>query len=275
MNKRGQKITIYICFIIVSMMVIVPFYLCIVSSFKTQSELSKNFFGIPVSPTLDNYINVLNKGGFGSAVFNTTHIALVCLVGFAVLLPMMGYAVSRRMDSSKFYSFIFYYMLAGIFVPFQVKMIPMIKLLNTIGLANKYGLMLQYLGSATCEGLFLISGFLSSVPRDMEEAAYIDGATTLQTFSRIMYPIMRPIIATVVIRNSLMVWNDFLLPNMLLRKKEDLTLTLFQNTFQGEFSVNYPLVFASFVLSMLPMMIFYVIMQKNIIGGMTAGAVKG
>ncbi len=109
----------------------------------------------------------------------------------------------------------------------------------------------------------------------MEEAAYIDGATTLQTFSRIMYPIMRPIIATVVIRNSLMVWNDFLLPNMLLRKKEDLTLTLFQNTFQGEFSVNYPLVFAAFVLSMLPMMIFYVIMQKNIIGGMTAGAVKG
>lgn len=275
MRKSVTKIFTYAALFIGLLAVAFPFYLCIVSSFKTQPDLSRNFFGLPAEFTLENYRTILEKGGFWPAFVNTTEITVICLLAFSLLLPMMAYAISRRMGSSKFYTFLYYYMLAGIFVPFQVKMIPIIKLMNTLGLANKYGLMLQYLAAATGEGLFLISGYLSSVPTDMEEAAYIDGANTRQIFLRIMYPIMRPITATVLVKNALMLWNDFMLPNMILRTPEERTLTLFQYIFQGEFAINYPLVFSSFVLAMMPVLIFYMIMQKNIIGGMTSGAVKG
>ena len=116
---------------------------------------------------------------------------------------MAAYPISRRMRTSKVYSFLYYYMLAGIFVPFLVRMIPVIKLLNSMNLANQTGMILLYLGGATCEGVFLITGYLASVPTDMEEAAYIDGTNTFQVYTQIMYPVMKPIISTVLIKNCL------------------------------------------------------------------------
>ena len=188
---------------------------------------------------------------------------------------MAAYPISRRMRTSKVYSFLYYYMLAGIFVPFLVRMIPVIKLLNSMNLANQTGMILIYLGGATCEGVFLITGYLASVPTDMEEAAYIDGTNTFQVYTQIMYPVMKPIISTVLIKNCLWFWNDYLLPSLLLKLPEERTLVLFQYNFKGEHATQYPLVFACLLVSMLPMMIFYFFMQKQIIGGMMAGAVKG
>jgi raffinose/stachyose/melibiose transport system permease protein len=255
--------------------VAIPFYLTIVSAFKTDMELYTRFFAIPQTLNLENFKIIFDKPTFLTSFFNSLKITLIGLIGCGIMLPMAAYPISRRMRSSKIYNFLYYYMLAGIFVPFLVRMIPVIKLLNSMNLANQTGLLLIYLGGATCEGVFLITGYLATVPTDMEEAAYIDGASTFQVFTKIMFPVMKPIISTVLIKNCLWFWNDYLLPSLLLKLPEERTLVLFQYNFKGEYATQYPLVFACLLVSMLPMMVFYFFMQKQIIGGMMAGAVKG
>ena len=274
-RKRIRTIGVYTALIIGLFIIAIPFYLSLVSSVKTQSELSRNFFGLPVKATLENYFTIMQKGDFLPALSNSFVITVVSLAGFAILLPMASYPISRRMGTSRIYMMLYYYMLASIFIPFQVKMIPIVKLMNTLNIANRWGLILLYLAGSTGEGMFLMTGYLSTIPTDMEEAAYIDGASTWQVFTQIIAPVMRPITATVLIKNCLWVWNDFMMPSMVLRLREDRTLPLFQYAFQGEYATNYPLVFAAFVMAMVPIMIFYCIMQKHIIEGMMSGAVKG
>lgn len=274
-RKQMRMVGVYIALIIGLFVIAIPFYLSLVSSVKTQSELSRNFFGLPLKVTFENYLTIMQKGDFLPALSNSFLITIVSLVGFAVLLPMASYPISRRMGTSRIYMILYYYMLASIFIPFQVKMIPIVKLMNSLNIANRWGLILLYLAGSTGEGMFLMTGYLSTVPTDMEEAAYIDGASTRQVFTQIIAPVMRPITATVLIKNCLWVWNDFMMPSMVLRLREDRTLPLFQYAFQGEYATNYPLVFAAFVMAMIPIMIFYCIMQKNIIEGMMSGAVKG
>lgn len=274
-SQRRIQTFSFIVLLLGLFLVAIPFYLTIVSAFKTDLELYTRFFALPQALNLDNFKTIFDKPTFLTSFFNSLKITLFGLIGCAILLPMAAYPISRRMRSSKVYHFLYYYMLAGIFVPFLVRMIPVIKLLNSMNLANQTGLLLIYLGGATCEGVFLITGYLATVPTDMEEAAYIDGATTLQVYTKIMYPVMKPIISTVLIKNCLWFWNDYLLPSLLLKLPEERTLVLFQYNFKGEHATQYPLVFACLLVSMLPMMIFYFIMQKQIIGGMMAGAVKG
>ncbi|MBQ6859830.1 MAG: carbohydrate ABC transporter permease [Clostridia bacterium] len=276
MKKQRQLQTF--TFIVLSLglvIVAIPFYLTIVSAFKTDMELYSRFFALPQKLNLENFKTIFEKPTFLISFFNSVKITLLGLLGCAILLPMAAYPIARRMRTSKIYSFLYYYMLAGIFVPFLVRMIPVIKLLNNMNLADQNGLLLIYLGGATCEGVFLITGYLATVPTDMEEAAYIDGASTFQVYTQIMYPVMKPIISTVLIKNCLWFWNDYLLPSLLLKLPEERTLVLFQYNFKGEHATQYPLVFACLLVSMLPMMIFYFFMQKQIIGGMMAGAVKG
>jgi len=140
---------------------------------------------------------------------------------------------------------------------------------------NQRGLIILYIAQATCESVFLYVGFLATVNKNLEEAAYIDGANTFQTYLKVVLPLMKPIIATVMIREGLAYWNDFMLPLITLNRSwKSWTLTIFQYNFQSEFSVDYSLSFACFVIASLPIVIFYIIMQKQIIGGLTSGAVK-
>lgn len=130
-------------------------------------------------------------------------------------------------------------MVAGIFVPFQVKMLPMVKLMSQLGLLNRVGAILLYIANSTCEGVFLMVGYLASMPTDLEEAAYIDGASTNQVFYRIVRPIMKPIISTVVIKNSLWIWNDYFMPSLVLNQSNlNRTLTLYQYSFRTENSIR-------------------------------------
>lgn len=274
-SQRRVQTFSFVVLLLGLIVVAIPFYLTIVSAFKTDMELYTRFFALPQTLNLDNFKTIFEKPTFLTSFFNSVKVTVISLVGCGIMLPMAAYPIARRMRTSKIYSFLYYYMLAGIFVPFLVRMIPVIKLLNNMNLANQTGMILIYLGGATCEGVFLITGYLASVPTDMEEAAYIDGASTLQVFTQIMYPVMRPIISTVLIKNCLWFWNDYLLPSLLLKLPEERTLVLFQYNFKGEYATQYPLVFACLLVSMLPMMIFYFFMQKQIIGGMMAGAVKG
>ena len=274
-KQRRINAAVFVLLLIGLSVIIVPFYLTIVSTFKDNMELFSHFFALPSRLNLSNLETIFEKPYFGISFLNSLKITVICLAGCAVFLPMAAYPVARRMHMDRGYRFLYYFMVAGIFVPFIVRMMPVVKLLNSLGIADQRGLMLLYLGGATCEGIFLMTGYLASVPCDLEEAACIDGASTLQVFVRIMYPVMKPIIVTVLIKNGLWYWNDYLLPSLLLKTPDERTLVLFQYNFRGEHATQYPLVFACLLVSMLPMLLFYFFMQKQIIGGMMSGAVKG
>lgn len=257
------------------LMIVLPLYMTVITAFKTTAENTASFFALPESFYLGNFKEVLSGGGYTRAFANTVYITAGVILGNMLLMPAMSYAISRSMDSSRAYRLVYYFLLLGIFIPFEVKMMPLVKLMSWLDLLHPTGLIVLCIASSTCEAVFLYVGFLASIPQEMEEAAYIDGASTLQTYTNVVFPLLKPMMATVLIRNGLWIWNDFMLPLVTLNRSADYwTLTLFQYNFRTEYSTNYSLTFASFCMSMLPILVFYVFMQKNIIGGLTSGAVK-
>lgn len=275
-KRKVLRFFIYLFLIIGTLLVIFPFYLTVVSSLKDSSDIFSNFFGLPKRLVWENFSYVLSRPDFMIALKNSSIITGVSLIAMIFFLPMCSYAISRRRSNSKFYNFLYYFMVAGIFVPFQVKMLPIVKLMSQMGLMNRLGAILFYIGNSTCEGIFLMVGYLSTIPTDLEEAAYIDGATTNQVFRLIVRPIMKPIISTVVIKNSLWIWNDYFMPSLVLNQSNlNRTLTLYQYSFRTENTTNFTIVFAVMLLSILPIFILYCIFQKKIVAGMMEGAVKG
>lgn len=274
-SKAGVTLT-YVFLTLGVLMIVLPLYMTVITAFKTTAENTKSFFAWPESFNLDNFRAVLSGGRYFRAFGNTVYVTVFVMLGNLAFMPMLSYAVSRSMPTSRAYRLMYYFLLLGIFIPFEVKMMPLVKQLTFMKMLHPTGLAILCISSLTCEAVFLYVGFLASIPTDMEEAAYIDGATPAQTFWMVVFPLMRPILATVLIRNGLWMWNDFMLPLVTLNRSwEYWTLTLFQYNFRTEYSVDYSLTFASFVMSMLPIVVFYVFMQKHIIGGLTSGAVKG
>ena len=155
-------------------------------------------------------------------------------------------------------------------------MMPLIKTMSSLHMLTPTGIIIVYVASSICEGVFLYVAFIQGVPTELEEAAYIDGASTAKTYIQIILPLLKPMTATVLIKMGLWIWNDFFLPLLVLNKSTKYwTLTLFQYNFKSTFTVDYALVFATFILSMLPVFLVYLVLQKQIIGGLTNGAVKG
>ena len=218
---------------------------------------------------------ILAGGDYWNAFFNTAYITALVLLGNVLIMPPLAYAVSRSMNGSKGYRALYFYLLAGIFIPFQVRMIPIVKLLSNMNIMSPTGLSILCIGTSTCESVFLYVGFMESIPRDIEEAAYIDGSSTAYTFYRVVLPLLKPVIATVLIKEGLWIWNDYMLPLIVLNRSPlDWTLTLFAYNFRSTNDIDYGASFACYCLQMLPILLFYVFMQKHIIGGLTAGAVK-
>ena len=272
---KTQSALVYLALGLGGIVIALPFYLTVVSVFKTRGELAANFFGLPASLNLDNLLTILGNREFFIAFGNSIIISAVRMAFMVILLPMLSYPIARRMNSSRLYKFLYYFIIAGLFIPFQVRMMPLIKMLKDLGLMGRAGVVLIYLGYSVCEGVFLYVGYLSSISGELEEAAAIAGASTAKTFFSIVYPLMGPMTTTVLIKNVLWTWNDFFMPTLVLNKSEYRTLPLFQYNFQSEYAVEYPLVFTTFFLSMFPVMIVYIFMQRQIIGGIMSGAVKG
>ena len=248
----------------------------VISAFKTEPEITKNFLALPESFYLGNFKNILSRPDYYQAVGNTLYITILSLAGMIVVLPMVSYSIARKMDVSRFYKYLYFFLLVGIFVPFQVKMMPLIKTMSRLHMLTPTGIIIVYVASSICEGVFLYVAFIQGVPTELEEAAYIDGASTAKTYFQIILPLLKPMTATVLIKMGLWIWNDFFLPLLVLNKSTKYwTLTLFQYNFKSTFTVDYALVFATFILSMLPVFLVYLVLQKQIIGGLTNGAVKG
>ena len=259
-----------------ALLILFPMYITITTTFKTPAESAVSFFTLPKSLYLGNYATVLQDEKLYYAYGNTILITVVSLLGEMLILPPMGFALSRGMKQNRFFKGLYFFFLLGIFLPWQVRMMPVVKLMGWLGLLSPLGITLLYVAHATCESMFLYVGYLATVSDSIEEAAYIDGASTFQIYTRVILPLMTPILSTVLIREGLAIWNDFQMPLITLNRSSKLwTLTIYLNNFQSELSVDYNLSFACLMLTCLPIVIFYIIMQKQIMGGLTSGAVKG
>ena len=273
-RKQHNALT-YIILLLGILLIIFPLYVTFVTALKSDAQSSKSFFTLPIPMYLESFKEVLSSERYWRSFLNTVYITAIVLGGNIIIMPAMSYAVARKMPASKAYRLVYYFLLLGIFIPFQVKMMPLVKLLSSINMMNPTGLGILCISSSTCESVFLFVGYMGAIPPDMEEAAWIDGASTMRTYRSVVFPLLKPMLATVLIKQGLWMWNDFMLPLITLNRGwKDWTLTLFQYNFSTEYSINYSLTFATFVASMLPLLIFYCFMQKSIIGGLTSGAVK-
>ena len=274
-TKKG-KFFLYLILTLGALLILFPMYITITTTFKTPAESAVSFFTLPKSMYLGNYATVLQDEKLYYAYGNTILITVVSLLGEMLILPPMGFALSRGMKQNRFFKGLYFFFLLGIFLPWQVRMMPVVKLMGWLGLLSPLGITLLYVAHATCESMFLYVGYLATVSDSIEEAAYIDGASTFQVYTRVILPLMTPILSTVLIREGLAIWNDFQMPLITLNRSSKLwTLTIYLNNFQSELSVDYNLSFACLMLTCLPIVIFYIIMQKQIMGGLTSGAVKG
>lgn len=274
-TKKG-KLFLYLILTLGALLILFPMYITITTTFKTPAESAVSFFTLPKSLYLGNYATVLQDEKLYYAYGNTILITVVSLIGEMLILPPMGFALSRGMKKNRFFKGLYFFFLLGIFLPWQVRMMPVVKLMGWLNLLSPLGITLLYIAHATCESMFLYVGYLATVSDSIEEAAYIDGASTFQIYTRVILPLMTPILSTVLIREGLAIWNDFQMPLITLNRSSKLwTLTIYLNNFQSELSVDYNLSFACLMLTCLPIVIFYIIMQKQIMGGLTSGAVKG
>ncbi len=206
------------------------------------------------------------------------------ITGTAIVLSlaihsMAGYAIGRSMAKHKGFKFIYFYIVSGMFVPFAILMMPLVKETAFMQIDNMFGVILLYVVFYMPMNVMLYSGYLKNIPLAMEEAAEeaarVDGASTWKTYWKIIFPMMKPMHATVAVLTALGTWNDVMTPLVIMSGSNKTTLPLAQLNFQTQFGTNYNLAFASYLLALIPILIFYIICQKQIIGGIANGAVKG
>lgn len=275
-NKQiVSKIILLIVLCLGAVCIFIPLYLTLTTSFKTAEESSKDFFGLPSSFYLGNFKEVMADEGFLTFVSNSLVITVVSVAVIIFIIPMISYAINKNMNHW-FYKGTYLLLIAGIFVPFQMLIVPLSRLLSKMHLMNQWGLILCYIAFSLTQGVFLFVGFLKSVPGELEQASKIDGCNEAQTLYLIIFPIAKPMVATIAILDVLWIWNDFLLPLVVLNRSQAYwTLPLFQYNFKTTYAFNYNLACASFLFSIIPVTILYLFLQKYIIKGLTSGAVKG
>ncbi len=256
--------------------IIFPLYMTVVIAFKQPSEMTNSISGILSLPkvwSLNNFKEAMEVTDFWNSLKNSLLIS-VLTVGLSILIhSLMGYALGRN-KSSKFYNFIYLFIVSGMFVPFAILMMPLAKQTAEMGLANWGGVILLYVVFYMPMNIMLYSGYLTNIPLALEEAARVDGASTWRTYWEIIFPIMKPMHATVAVITALAVWNDVMTPLIIMAGSSENTLPLAQLNFQSQFGTNYNLAFASYLLSLIPILVFYVICQKQILNGVVNGAVK-
>ena len=274
-----KKISIYhiVCAVILLIMVIICIYPIVwmfFGSMKDKAEFYTNIWGLPKQIHLDNYIAAWKNADLGRRFINSL---IVTLGSMCIMIPVTScaaYAVARLNFKGK--NLIYMYLLLGIMIPAGVLGIPTFTVAMKMGLLNSHlGLMLIYAAQNIAMGMFIMRGFFISLPRELEEAAMIDGCSRFGCFVRLIVPLARAGVATQVIFNGLTIWNAYFMANIMITKDELRTLPLSIANFVGKHSTNYPELFAMLTMATIPVIIVFVLSQKSFIEGVAAGAVKG
>ncbi|MDE7224060.1 MAG: carbohydrate ABC transporter permease [Acetatifactor sp.] len=275
--KVKYNIPLTILLILGLITVAFPLYMTIIIAFKQPSEMTNSISGIlsfPKTWSLRNFAEAMEVTDFWHSLLNSL-IITVCAVGLSIILhSMLGYVIGRNKAKSKGYSFLYLYIVSGMFVPFAILMMPIVKQTAVMGLSNMAGVILLYVVFYMPMNVLLYSGYLVNIPMALEEAACVDGAGVWITYWKIIFPIMSPMHATVAVLTALGTWNDVMTPLVVMSGQGGTTLPLAQLNFQTQFGTNYNLAFASYLLALLPILIFYLFCQKQILNGVVNGAVK-
>lgn len=259
----------------VALVVLTPFYISILYSIKDHSDISINRLAWPSRPTLDNFRRVIVENkyvkiGFQNSIITTVPTVIILLV----TTSMAAYVLAR--NDGKFYKFMFTLFISGILVPFQCIMLALYVNIHRLGLVStNLGFILARSGFQVSISVLTVTGFVKTVPRELEQAAAIDGCGKFRTFWQIVFPLMLPVNVTQLVLNTLFVWNDYSTAVVLLRSDESRTLPLAQIVYFGENMTELNLAFALFMLTMIPILIIYLSTQRFIVTGIMSGAVKG
>ena len=269
-RKKGVGITVFTA--LIALIFFFPVLMAVINSFKTRGEILASAIALPSAPTFANYAAVIEATDFVKVFFNSCLVTGGGIVLNLLVSALAGYALARW--RSKWANILTLLFLSSMFVPFHTIMIALLTTARDLKLTGHiWGLILIYCGLQCPIPIFLIKGFVHSVPRELEEAAMIDGCGTVRLFLSIVLPMLKPILATVSVLNVLWIWNDYLLPYLILGKP--LTIPLSQMYFYGQYNQQWHLIMAGFVVSTIPVVIFFLFMQKYIINGIASGAVKG
>jgi ABC-type glycerol-3-phosphate transport system permease component len=273
----GDNTAILLTYLVLLVVVVITFYPVIwmlLGSLKSQTEFYTNIWGITKNPVWSNYADAWVKGGLGTKFINSV---ITTVSTLAIVLPltcMAAYAMAKiKFPGSRW---LYYFFLLGMMIPEGVTAIPVFSVVIKLGMLNtRLSLILVYSAQALGFGIFLMYAFFKSLPKELEEAALIDGCTPITAFFRVVLPLARPGIATQVVFAGMTAWNEYFMSSILIRSENLQTLPLGIVNYTGRYATNYPQLFAALAIVTLPIVILYIFGQKQFISGMTAGAVKG
>lgn len=255
-----------------------PLYMALIIAFKKPSEMTNDVAGsltLPEKFSFSNFSKAMEVTDLWHSLSNSLLITVVTIILAILIHSIAGYVIGRSMNKKKGYKLIYFYIVSGMFVPFSILMMPLVKQTAQMHLGNRAGVIILYLVFYMPMNILLYSGYMKNIPTALEEAAEIDGATTWKTYWKVIFPMMMPMHATVAILTALGTWNDVMTPLVIMSGTGENTLPLAQLNFQTQFGTNYNLAFASYILALIPILIFYIICQKQILNGVANGAVKG
>lgn len=275
MNKPNKFVEIitFIIAIVLAILFFFPVYFSLISAFKTNGEILKDAIALPKSLYLDSFKYLLTQTDFPKAMLNSLILTSVSILFMILLIPMAAYAIER--NGKKWTNAVYMYYLAGMMIPFQVYMIPLFKEMRAFGL---YGTLtapiLIYISGSVGMGVLLFTSFIKGIPSEIEEAAAIDGCSRVRIFWQIIFPLLGPCTASMVVLQGLGIWNDFLMPSLILHSdKKTMIVELFK--FVGELASEWDMVFAGTALSIVPVLVIFIFLQKYFVKGIAAGATKG
>lgn len=276
-SKRAGNKVIFFVLLALSVLFLVPIIIVIINSFKSRIYISSQPLKLPNAETfvaLENYINGVTSSDFFSAFLRSLFITVVSVVLIVLFASMAAWYIVR--SNSKITKGIYYMLVFSMIVPFQMVMYTMTYVTNRANLDNVFGITFVYLGFGAGLSVFMLCGFIKSIPLEIEEAAMIDGASPIQAFFTVVFPMLKPTAITVAILNTMWIWNDYLLPYLVLGSDKKTIPVAIQLAMQGAYgSTDYGGFMAMLVLAIVPIIIFYIFCQKYIIKGVVAGAVKG
>lgn len=271
-KKYNEPVTILL-FAGAAVFIFLPLYMTLVVAVKDTAQM-QHILSFPRKFHLENFTQAWEMTDYPRKFFNTAFITIVNMMATLLTNSFAAYAISRNRRKSKFFSVLYYYFISALFIPFHVIMLPLVVQANTFHLDNIVGITFLYVIFGMPMNTFIYCGAIRQIPEALDEAAMIDGASPLQVFWYVIFPVLKPTTATVAILSVMWTWNDFTMPLILLSDQNQQTLQLSQYVFQGQFSTNYNLAFASYTLVLIPILVIYLFAQKKIMNGVVAGAVK-
>jgi len=273
-QAKGQEFWSYLILTGWSVLVLIPLWVMIVNSFKTKLAIYRSPFRLPEEWTIQGYLTVFSGSSFPRYFANSIFVTVTSIVGIILFSGLASYAIAKW--KSRVASVAFLFFLAGMMVPLRIGSINLLMIVKNLGLLDRVaGLLPIYIAMGMPVGVFVLTEFIRTIPDELTQAAYIDGAGTFRIFAQIVMPLSRPAMATVAVYNLVVFWNDLWFPLIFIRSENQRTLMLGVTRLFGQYQTDWTKILATLTLATVPIVILYIITAKQFIRGLTAGAVKG